>query len=115
MKCGSPGYVAPEILNSPEYDCKSDLFSAGIILYIMLTGKFVFYGENYKEILVRNKECEVPYPSSLWENRSKEVKTFLRDVLTKDPQVRLSAKEALNHPWIKMFENHIIQYTLNKV
>ncbi len=62
MRCGSPGYVAPEILNDLGYDCKVDIFSAGIILYILLTGKFVFSGKNYKEILAKNKESIVPYP-----------------------------------------------------
>lgn len=107
MKCGSPGYVAPEILNDSEngYDCKSDVFSAGIILYIMLTGKFVFSGKNYKEILVRNKQCDIPYPQSLWDPRSKEVKTFLKALLTKDPSVRLSAQEALKHPWMLKYQD----------
>jgi serine/threonine protein kinase len=62
MRCGSPGYVAPEILNDIGYGCKADIFSAGIILYILLTGKFVFSGRNYKEILVKNKDCAVPFP-----------------------------------------------------
>ncbi len=66
MRCGSPGYVAPEILNDQGYDEKADIFSAGIILYILLTGKFVFSGKNYKEILIKNRECIVPYPPQYW-------------------------------------------------
>jgi serine/threonine protein kinase len=72
MRCGSPGYVAPEILNDLGYNCKVDIFSAGIILYILypsisynihrLTGKFVFSGRNIKEILIKNRDCVVPFP-----------------------------------------------------
>jgi serine/threonine protein kinase len=87
MRCGSPGYVAPEILNDLGYGCKADIFSAGIILYILyyiqiliytrLTGKFVFSGKNYKEILLKNKECHVPYPPQYWKNISSEAKDLV--------------------------------------
>mmetsp|Transcript_3907 Transcript_3907/g.2891 ORF Transcript_3907/g.2891 Transcript_3907/m.2891 type:complete len:235 (-) Transcript_3907:477-1181(-) len=62
MRCGSPGYVAPEILNDEGYGTQVDIFSAGIILYILLTGKFVFSGKNIKEILYKNRDCMVPFP-----------------------------------------------------
>jgi len=88
MKCGSPGYVAPEILNDLGYDCKADVFSAGVILFIMyvltstnspfrLTGKFVFPGSNYKDILEKNKECEVSYGAPIWATRSSESRDLL--------------------------------------
>lgn len=63
MKCGSPGYVAPEILNEEGYNSKADIFSAGIIMYILLTGKFVFSGTNNKEIMKKNAACVISYPS----------------------------------------------------
>lgn len=78
MRCGSPGYVAPEILNDQGYDEKADIFSAGIILYILLTGKFVFSGKNYKEILIKNKECIVPYPPQYWCNLSPDSKDLVQ-------------------------------------
>jgi len=66
MRCGSPGYVAPEILNDEGYGTQVDIFSAGIILYILLTGKFVFSGKNIKEILFKNRDCIVPFPPQYW-------------------------------------------------
>lgn len=95
MKCGSPGYVAPEVLNDIGYDCQADIFSAGIILYILLTGKFVFSGKTYKEILTKNKEGNVPYPSHYWEKISGEAKDLVQKMLTMDPDERYTAEQCL--------------------
>lgn len=54
VRCGTPGYVAPEILNDRDYDCKVDVYSAGIILYIILTGRIPFNGNSYKQIVYKN-------------------------------------------------------------
>lgn len=62
LRCGSPGYVGPEILNDEGYDTKTDLFSLGIIVYIMITGKFVFSGKSPEEVIMKNTECKIPFP-----------------------------------------------------
>jgi serine/threonine protein kinase len=59
LRCGSPGYVAPEILLNCEYDTKADMFSAGIILFILLSGRTPFPGETAQIILERNKQGTV--------------------------------------------------------
>lgn len=53
-RCGTPGYVAPEILNDLGYGCKADIFSLGIIMYILLTSTFVFQGKDVNDILKKN-------------------------------------------------------------
>ena len=73
-RCGSPGYVAPEILNNLGYGCKADIFSLGVILYILLTSKFVFNAKDYNDILRKNKQCKVIFPSKLWDGLSPEAK-----------------------------------------
>lgn len=64
-RCGTPGFVAPEILmykeEDPFYDEKCDIFSAGVIFYILVTGKQPFTGSDYKAILKANKNCDVNY------------------------------------------------------
>ena len=58
-RCGTPGYVAPEILKKKSYGKKVDVFSAGIILYVILSSRAPFYGKTAREILLRNKECKL--------------------------------------------------------
>lgn len=61
IRCGTPGYVAPEILNDQEYDCKIDIFSAGVIFYIILTGHVPFNGNSYKEIVQKNMKGKIDF------------------------------------------------------
>lgn len=61
-KCGTPGYVAPEILNlnyENKYTTKVDIFSSGCILYKLLTGKSIFGGKSFDDILIANKKCYI--------------------------------------------------------
>lgn len=67
-----------------------------------LTGKFVFSGKNYKEILNKNTECIVPYPPQYWAKLSPEARDLAQGMLQKDPSSRLSAVEALQHPWFSL-------------
>lgn len=65
-RCGTPGFVAPEVINAPSkinihYTPKCDVFSAGIILYILITDKSPFDGKSFKEILQKNKDCQINF------------------------------------------------------
>ena len=71
-------------------------------MYILLTSKFVFNAKDYNEILRRNKQCKVYYPKKLWDNLSDEAQDLCEKMLQKYPENRISAKEALEHPWFKM-------------
>lgn len=95
-KCGTPGYVAPEILKDQKYDTKVDIFSAGIIFYILLTGCSPFYGADYDSILQKNKECKINFNLSDYKvNVSKEAIELLKSMLEINPIKRCSATEAL--------------------
>ena len=107
LRCGSPGYVAPELLDDIGYDKKADIFSAGVIFYVLLTGRPVFRGYNINEILLKNKKCEVEYPSKYWDKISDKAKDLVNKMLHKDPAERISAEEALKHPWFTQDEHEI--------
>lgn len=97
-RCGTPGYVAPEILNDKPYDCKTDVYSCGIIFYMILCGKIPFNGNSYKEIVYKNMKAEINMEIPKKMNISKETFKLLEAMLQKDPNIRISSKEALNHP-----------------
>jgi serine/threonine protein kinase len=100
-RCGTPGYVAPEVLMDEKYDQKVDVFSAGVIMYILLTGGSPFYGKSYNEILHKNKKCEIRFDFA---ERGKKISPpavdLLKKMLAKDPKVRITTKEALSHDWV---------------
>jgi len=99
LRCGSPGYVAPEILEDLGYAESSDIFGAGVILYVLLTGRPVFRGYNLNEILLKNKRCEVEYPAKYWSKISEKAKDLVSKMLAKDPKERISTTDALKHSW----------------
>jgi serine/threonine protein kinase len=61
-RCGSPGFIAPELLDDKGYNCMADVFSAGSIMYMMLSGRLAFRGVGVDDILRKNKDCVVEYP-----------------------------------------------------
>lgn len=100
LRCGSPGYVAPEILMKKSYNNKVDIFSAGIILFIILSGRAPFYGKNSNEILLKNKECRLIFHEKYWGHLSKECINIVVKLTEPDPNDRFSAEQALRHPWL---------------
>lgn len=100
LRCGSPGYVAPEILLKKAYNNKVDIFSAGIILFIILSGRAPFYGKNSNEILIKNRECRLVFHDKYWGHISKECKNMVMKLTEPDPDARFSADQALRDPWL---------------
>jgi serine/threonine protein kinase len=107
-RCGTPGYVAPEILTAASlvgYGNKVDIFSAGVTLYVMLCGYEPFYGENEKELIEANKRGVIDFPESDWGEVSKEARDLVLKMTAANPLDRVNAKEALQHPWITRLES----------
>lgn len=93
--CGSPMYMAPEIMKNKKYDYKSDLWSIGVIFYEMLTGETPFKAKNIYELIriIENEKIILPSKFQL----SSECKNLLFSLLTKDPNKRISWKDFFNH------------------
>jgi len=95
--CGSPLYMAPEILNYKKYTDKADLWSVGVILYEMLTGKTPYKANNIYDLVRMMKYEEVIIPNYI--NLSSECKHILFSLLQKDPKKRLTWEKFYHHPW----------------
>ena len=111
--CGTPGYVAPEIVEGIGYGREVDYWSIGIILYIMLCGFPPFYNENNQALFEAIKNCDYEFPSPYWDNISEDAKDLIRKILVREPAQRLNADQILNHPWVA--EGGAPQQSLEKV
>ena len=100
--CGSPGYIAPEMLKGAPYNSKADIFSAGVISFILLTGFTPFGGSNTKETISKNLKCKIQFTSSLMKTVNPSAKNFLKKVLNPDPDLRHSASEVIQNDWFKI-------------
>lgn len=97
--CGTPGYIAPEVLNENPFNLKADVFSVGSILYSIFTLKNLFNGQSYQEIMDQNKLCNLKYILFDLKQCSHEARDLVSLLLSKDPAKRPSAIQALAHPW----------------
>lgn len=97
---GTPFYMAPEVFNRKRYSEKCDMWAIGVIIFILVTGQPPFSGRNDKEIVEQIKEGR--YKKKVLHNLgvSKQVINLIEKILVKEPENRLSAQEAIKHPWI---------------
>ena len=107
-KCNEPfgtlSYVAPEVLKEKPYDKSVDLWSIGIIAYLLLCGFLPFDDEHSeREIARQTIQDPVPYPSQIWGKLSKEARHFVEALLKKNPAERMSITDVLEHEWIKKY------------
>ena len=97
---GSSYYIAPEVLKK-SYDEKCDIWSCGVILYILLSGRPPFGGENDKEIMARVAQGKYDLVSAPFNKISKNCIDLIKKLLVMEPKRRINAQEALSHPWFK--------------
>ncbi|KAM7255987.1 hypothetical protein ACFE04_011728 [Oxalis oulophora] len=97
---GSAYYVAPEVLRR-KYGVEADIWSAGVILYILLSGDPPFWGENDQSIFDSILHGEIDFSSSPWPEISSSAIDLVKKMLTVEPKERITAAEVLNHPWMR--------------
>mmetsp|Transcript_25856 Transcript_25856/g.45696 ORF Transcript_25856/g.45696 Transcript_25856/m.45696 type:complete len:507 (+) Transcript_25856:32-1552(+) len=101
-RCGSAGYIAPEIILDRPQTPKVDIFSAGVICHILLSGTAPFNGATENKVLVSNLKCKIDLTTAYWEHVSETGKDFAAKLLLKEALIRPSIEEALSHPWLKL-------------
>uniref|UniRef100_A0A8C1XMX2 non-specific serine/threonine protein kinase n=1 Tax=Cyprinus carpio TaxID=7962 RepID=A0A8C1XMX2_CYPCA len=98
--CGTPGYVAPEVLAQKPYSKAVDCWSIGVISYILLCGYPPFYDENDAKLFEQILKAEYEFDSPYWDDISDSAKDFISHLMEKDPSLRYTCEQALQHPWI---------------
>uniref|UniRef100_A0A8B9MCL3 Calcium/calmodulin dependent protein kinase I n=1 Tax=Accipiter nisus TaxID=211598 RepID=A0A8B9MCL3_9AVES len=98
--CGTPGYVAPEVLAQKPYSKAVDCWSIGVIAYILLCGYPPFYDENDAKLFEQILRAEYEFDSPYWDDISDSAKDFIQHLMEKDPSKRFTCEQALQHPWI---------------
>ncbi|XP_051282305.1 calcium/calmodulin-dependent protein kinase IGb [Dicentrarchus labrax] len=98
--CGTPGYVAPEVLAQKPYSKAVDCWSIGVITYILLCGYPPFYEESESRLFSKIMKAQYEFDSPFWDDISESAKDFIRNMMQKNPSMRYTTDLALRHPWI---------------
>eukprot|EP00005_Dracoamoeba_jomungandri_P002268 CAMPEP_0174260950 /NCGR_PEP_ID=MMETSP0439-20130205/11094_1 /TAXON_ID=0 /ORGANISM="Stereomyxa ramosa, Strain Chinc5" /LENGTH=329 /DNA_ID=CAMNT_0015345343 /DNA_START=96 /DNA_END=1085 /DNA_ORIENTATION=+ len=99
--CGSPGYVAPEILTADSYDKSVDMWSVGVIIYILLSGYPPFYADTAPALFKKIMDVKYDFDDPVWDDISDSAKELIKRLLIKDPTKRLTATQCLSHEWVQ--------------
>jgi len=99
-RCGTPTYVAPEILKNHPHDEMVDMWSVGVIIYVLLVGYPPFMEERQKDLFRKIRQGEYGFDGKDWKKISKSAKKLIKSLLVVDPSHRMTAKKALTHKWI---------------
>ncbi|XP_064603204.1 calcium/calmodulin-dependent protein kinase type II delta chain-like isoform X3 [Liolophura sinensis] len=97
---GTPGYLSPEVLRRDPYGKPVDIWACGVILYILLVGYPPFWDEDQHRLYAQIKAGAYDYPSPEWDTVTPDAKNLINSMLTVNPAKRITASEALRHPWI---------------
>ncbi|KAI7875501.1 Pkinase-domain-containing protein [Lichtheimia hyalospora FSU 10163] len=115
--CGSPLYVAPEVLERKAYGCPVDIWAMGVITYMTLCGYQPFQGgkdqKDQKELNAQITNAKYEFHERYWQNISQDAKDFIQQLLSLDPSKRPTATEALKHPWLTNDANALPAESVN--
>jgi len=114
LKIGSPYYIAPEVIRN-EYNEKCDIWSCGVLMYILICGKPPFYGNSVNEIMDNVLKGKFDMGPKLFKNVSEKAQDLIKKLLTYDYKKRISAEEALQSDWIQTYKNKKSVYNSHEV
>uniref|UniRef100_A0A8C7EZ11 calcium/calmodulin-dependent protein kinase n=1 Tax=Oncorhynchus kisutch TaxID=8019 RepID=A0A8C7EZ11_ONCKI len=106
---GTPGYLSPEVLRKEAYGKPVDIWACGVILYILLVGYPPFWDEDQHKLYQQIKAGAYDFPSPEWDTVTPEAKNLINQMLTINPAKRITAQEALKHPWVCV-STHVTMY-----
>ncbi|CAJ1944533.1 unnamed protein product [Cylindrotheca closterium] len=113
-QCGTQEYVAPEILSShPAYDVSCDMWTVGVIIFIMLGGYYPFRAKKEADVLKKIRYGEFKFHSKYWKIISDEAKDIIKRMLNVNPDERITAADALSSPWIHSGDKHTADLSNN--
>lgn len=98
--CGTPGYIAPEMLTGEKYGSTCDMWSLGVILYILICGFPPFYNEDEQELFKSIRRGEYEFLDEYWGDASDSVKDLISKLLVVNPQKRMTAAQVFEHDWL---------------
>ncbi len=111
-QCGTPGYVAPEILEGTPYGTQVDMWSLGVIVYILLGGYPPFIEPKQRDLFRKIRKGQYEFHPEYWGNVSTDAKDMISSLLTVNPARRLTADEALKHKWILLEDEKLASVDL---
>ncbi|CAG9322509.1 unnamed protein product [Blepharisma stoltei] len=103
QNCGSPGYVAPEILRKMPYGAKVDVFSTGVVLYMVLSGRAPFSGKTPRETLLKNRDGIIQFQEQYWRGISREAISLVLALTKCQPSLRPNPRDALQNKWLNIY------------
>ncbi|CAD8152229.1 unnamed protein product [Paramecium pentaurelia] len=103
-RCGTPGFVAPEVINikdmKSKYSSICDIYSIGLVFYLLLTGISAFNGKSYSTVVKQNREANINFDIKQLKNAPGQAISLLKQMLEKDPKKRINIERCLNHPFL---------------
>ncbi|CAK68809.1 unnamed protein product (macronuclear) [Paramecium tetraurelia] len=116
-RCGTPGFVAPEVINLKDqkahYSEVCDIYSLGLVFYILLSGKQAFSGKSYGTVIKQNREAVINFQIKQLQQAPSSAMDLMRRMLEKDPNRRISAADCLKHPFLAEMNNYMADDSVN--
>ena len=112
-QCGTPYFVAPEILSRKGYDSQADMWSVGVIIYCLLSGNLPFVGRRHLDLFQAILSGKFTFDYEIWKDVSEEAKDLVRNLLVVDPAKRFTASDAIHSAWIMKDRRDLCQLKLN--